>query len=39
MMAYTGRLHPKGGFHLLKDIKGWGNLSFGSVKGPKRPNR
>ena len=39
MMAYTGRLHPKGGFHLLKDIKGQGNLSFGSVKGPRRANR
>ena len=27
------------GFHSLKYIKGLGNLSFGSVKGPKRSNR
>ena len=47
MLAYTGRLRPKGipfsvlrhmkgwGFYSLKCMKGWGNLSFGSVKGPK----
>ena len=23
------------GFYSLKYMKGWGNLSFGSVKGPK----
>ena len=46
LMAYTGRLHPKGvpfsdfrymeeyGFYSLKYAKGQGNLSFGSVKGP-----
>ena len=51
MMAYTRRLRLKGvpfvrrqgyervGFQSLKYIKGWGNLSFGSVKGPKRANR
>ena len=51
MMAYTGRLRPKGvhfsgcrsmkglEFHLLKYMKGYGNLSFGSVKGPKRASR
>ena len=51
MMAYTGRFRPKGvhfsgcrsmkglEFHLLKYMKGYGNLSFGSVKGPKRANR
>jgi len=45
MIAYTGRLGPKGvffsglrymkgwGFHWLKYIKGLGSLSFGSVKG------
>ena len=27
------------GFYWLKYIKGSGNLSFGSVKGPKRANR
>ena len=26
-------------FHLLNYIKGYANLSFGSVKGPKRANR
>ena len=46
IMAYMGRPRPKGtsfgfsymkehGFHLLKYIKGAGNLSFRSVKGPK----
>jgi len=51
VMAYTGRLLLKGvsflgfrymkryAFHLLKYIKGYANLSFGSVKGPKRANR
>ena len=51
IMAYTGRLHPKGvpfsgfrymkgyGFYSLKYMKGKGNLSFGSVKGPKGLNR
>lgn len=46
IMTYTGRLRPKGvllsgfsymkehGFHLLKYMKGAGNLSFCSVKGP-----
>ena len=45
--GYTGRLPPKGvsfsgfrykkgqGFHCLKYRKGWGNLSFASVKKPK----
>ena len=46
IMAYTVRPRPKGvpfsgfrkikehGFHLLKYMKGAGNLSFRSVKGP-----
>ena len=46
IMAYMGRPRPKGvpfsgfrkmkehGFHLLKYMKGAGNLSFRSVKGP-----
>ena len=46
-MAYKERLRPKGvpfpdfryirgyGFYSLKYMKGEGNLSFGSVKGPK----
>ena len=46
IMAYMGRPRPKGvpfagfrymkehGFHLLKYLKGAGNLSFCSVKGP-----
>ena len=51
IMADTGRLCPKGvpfsglrymkglGFHQLKYMKGYRNLPFGSVKGPKGPNR
>ena len=51
MMAFTGRLCLKGvpfsGYRYMKGyrvyqlmyIKGQGNLSFGSVKGPKRANR
>ena len=46
-MAFRERLHPKGipfsgfkcmrglGFHLLKYMKGWGKLSFRSVKAQK----
>ena len=50
MMAYTGRLRPKGVFFQASGIsKGRGftnrsiqkgrEMSFGSVKGPKRANR
>ena len=47
MMAYSERLRPNGvpfsgfrfmkgsGSYSLKYMKGWGNLSSGSVKGPK----
>ena len=51
IMTYPRRLRPKGvpfsgfrymkwqGFYSLKYMKGEGNLSFGSVKGPKTANR
>ena len=51
IMAYTGRLHPKGvpfsGFGYIKGVEillfeymeGQENLSFRSVKKPKRDNR
>ena len=51
MMAYTWRFRPKGvpfftlevngmvGIYSLKYIEDYRNLSFGSVKGPKRANR
>ena len=36
MMPYTGRLRPKGAsFSGCRYMKGWGNLSFGPLKGPK----
>ena len=36
MMPYTGRLRPKGAsFSGCRYMKGQGNLSFGSLKGPK----
>ena len=34
-----GEAPPERGISLVKDIKGQGNLSFGSVKGPRRANR
>ena len=34
IIAYTGRLRPKG-FYSLKYTKGWENLPFGSVKWSK----
>ena len=51
VMAYTGSLCPRGvpfsgfryikgkGFHLLWYMKGLGNVSFQSVKGPKMADR
>ena len=51
IMAYIGRPRPKRvpfsgfremkgeGFYSLKYVEGYGNLSFGSVEGPKGPSR
>ena len=45
MMAYTGgiffrfQVYERVGISLVEVYKGEGNLSFGSVKGPKRANR
>ena len=40
IMAYIGRLRPLGGpFSGFWYTKGLGNLTFGSVKGPKRAIR
>ena len=36
IMAYMGKFRPKGVPSTgCRYVKGWGNLSFGSVKGPK----
>ena len=42
MMAYMGKLLPKSGnlvlvkFHSLKSMKGYGSVSFLSVKDPRK---